>query len=67
MNDEPNKLFDFEVREGDTEWITSATRLWWLTRFRGYRVITVRQVPKNTLFGQVRYSKRWLVGNNSKK
>lgn len=67
MDNENGAAFDFEVRRGETEWITSALRLWWLTKFRGYRVITVRQTPQQSAFGRVRYTKRWLVGNNAKK
>lgn len=66
MDDKPPLPFDFEVREGDTLWTESAFKLWWFTTFRGYRVITVRQAPRESAFGRVRYIRRWLLGNKSK-
>lgn len=61
MDDGPSKSLDFEVRNSDTLWISSAIKAWWLIKFRGYRVITVRQVPRASAFGGVRYSRRWLM------
>lgn len=63
MEDEPSIPFDLEIREGDTLWTDSLLRLWWLTTFRGYRVITVRQAPRESAFGRVRYARRWLLGS----
>jgi hypothetical protein len=67
VKDDPAATFEFEVREGDTLWITSPWKLWWFTKFRGYRVITVRQVPQESAFGRVRYLRRWLIGVKDKK
>ena len=65
MGDGPIENFDFVVRVGDTQWTESALKVWWLTRFRGYRVITVRQVPKESAFGGIRYMRKWLMGRKS--
>ena len=62
MGDGPVESLDFVVRVGDTLWTTSALKVWWLTKFRGFRVITVRQVPSESAFGGVRYTRKWLVG-----
>lgn len=62
MGDGPMESLDFVVRVGDTLWTESALKVWWLMRFRGYRIITVRQVPSESILGGVRYTKKWLMG-----
>jgi hypothetical protein len=62
MGDGPMKSLDFVVRVGDTLWTESALKVWWLTKYRRYRIITVRQVPYESTFRGVRYTKRWLLG-----
>ncbi len=65
MQDGPRESLDFIVREGDTLWTQSPLKVWWLTKFFRYRVITVRQVPRESVLGGVRYAKKWLVGRNT--
>ena len=64
MGDGPIESLDFVVRNGDTLWTESALKVWWLKKFRGYRIITVRQVPKESIIGGVRYTKKWLMGHS---
>lgn len=62
MQDGPAESLDFVVREGDTLWTQSRLKVWWFTRFDGYRIIAVRLIPRETAFGLVRYSRKWLIG-----
>lgn len=61
MDAERNEALDFDIRPSDTLWTRSSIKVWWLIKFHGYRVITVRQVPRQAAFGRVKYSRRWLM------
>lgn len=47
--------------ESKAFWTHSRIRKLWLTKFRKYRVVIVRHVPKNGLLGSIYYVSKWLV------
>jgi hypothetical protein len=62
MND---KLDFTNKHEPGSRWLKSSLRLWWFVQIRGYEVVRVRQVPRGTAFGNVRYNRQWLVRRGS--
>ena len=37
----------------------SGMEVWWLTRFRGYKVESISLEPREGLFGRISYKPRW--------
>ena len=48
------------VRSGQFK-ITSAFQVFWLTRFRGCKVVNTLQTPKRNFIGQLSVSKVWIL------
>ncbi len=49
-----------QTRDGRSLIITgSRFRVWWLKRFRGYRVERHVQTPQQKFLGQIRYIEQW--------
>ncbi len=40
---------------------SSWLKMWWLTRFQGYKVTNVRHVPKKGAFGRLKYDSMWFL------
>lgn len=36
-------------------------RMWWLTWFRGFRVVSLHRVPKQNAFGEIYYKNQWIL------
>jgi GTP cyclohydrolase I len=36
-------------------------RMWWLTLFRGYRVVSRHRLPKQNVFGEIYYKDSWVL------
>lgn len=51
-----------EVSQEGTIVTGSRLRMWFLTRFRGYRIRQRRQVPEAKAFGRIGYRRQWLLG-----
>ena len=66
MDNETPQSLDFVVHNDDTLWTESAFKVWWLKKFRGYRIIAVRQVPSESAFGGVKYTRKWLIGRSGR-
>jgi hypothetical protein len=59
---ESKEISPFLYREPtDTALVKTQSRLrvWWLCRFHGFRVVSISQLPIDTIAGGIRYSRTW--------
>jgi putative hemolysin len=56
-----DNVFSTSEPKGNRVQTTSAFRMWWLTRLKGYRVVLVKRAPELNSFGQIRYRVFWLM------
>ena len=40
---------------------TSRLKVWFLTKFRGYRVLSMHRLPKESSFGELYYRDSWVL------
>lgn len=53
-------LFDSNAPDGSIT-TTSRIRVWYLKRFRGYRVLSMHRLPKQNSFGEIYYRNSWIL------